>query len=607
MRRTAPASSTKAARLARKAWQLLHLDSARAITLAREALDIATCGVELVGQAWARLAIGYHLLYFGTPQEAAHELQQAHDLCTHLKDDAGRILAAAGLARCLWREGRFAESLNLVLPLRDEGLAVLQHEQRGVLLNTIAGCYSAQGRSEQAFAYMYQALRDSGPAHGRGYDAVLHCNLAHELLQIGDYHEALRQLDQGISRCQGIHNPRLLAVLLINRVICLTELDRAHEAMLDVIRVRSLPADASGRGALAAHFETLAIAALRAGEPALGDELVQRAIDAPRESIPDELVELAIAQALLAGQRQQWADALARLDAVMHLVGAEEADAAEGLSLRVRCQYFALRSELQEQLGDAKAALATMRIWQQLHMARSQMASRARYQAAALQTELLRLQHKLDEQEAQRRATERARAELEAVNKQLSRKIHEVQSLQEALRQQATHDALTGLFNRRHFNDALPAVFAQATRHLEPLAVAVIDLDHFKQVNDRHGHLAGDGLLAAFGRLMAEHCRQSDIACRYGGEEFCLLMPHTDAATAQRKVHALLQLWREQSFTIDGHTITGLSFSAGVADSRRAPIAAQLLLRAADEQLLLAKKLGRGRVMVDGEDAMLPF
>lgn len=607
MPRAAHATPAKGARLARKAWQLLHLDSSRAITLAREALDAATRSVDLAGQAWARLAIGYHLLYFGTPQEAAHELRLAHELGTHLKDDAARILAAAGLARCLWREGRFAESLEQVLPLRDEGLRVLQHEQRGVLLNTIAGCYSAQGRSEQAFAYMYQALRDSGPTHGRGYDAVLYCNLAHELLQLGDYHEALRHLDQGISRCHEIRNPRLLAVLLINRVICLTELDRAQEALLDVTRVRSLPPDASGRGALASHFETLAITALRAGDHDLGAELVQHALAAPREAIPDEHVELAIAQALLARQRQRSPDALAQLDRVLHLVGAAGTEAAEGLSLRVRCQYLLLRSELQEQLGDAAGALATMRLWQQLHTARAHLASRARYQAAALQTELLRLQHKLDEQSAQRRATERAHAELEAVNRELSRRIQEVQSLQDALRQQATHDALTGLYNRRHFNDALPSVFAQATRHAEPLAVAVIDLDHFKSINDRHGHLAGDSLLAAFGRLLAEHCRQSDIACRYGGEEFCLLMPRTDAATAQRKVHVLLQLWREQSFTFDGRCVSGLSFSAGVADSRRAPIAAQLLLRAADEQLLLAKRLGRGRVMVDGEDAMLPF
>ena len=75
-------------------------------------------------------------------------------------------------------------SIERVLPLRDEGLQVLKHEQRSVLLNIIAGCYSAQGRSEQAFAYMYEALRDSRPGRSHGYDAVLHCNLAHELLQL---------------------------------------------------------------------------------------------------------------------------------------------------------------------------------------------------------------------------------------------------------------------------------------------------------------------------------------------------------------------------------------------------------------------------------------
>ena len=77
---------------------------------------------------------------------------------------------------------------------------------------------------------------------------------------------------------------------------------------------------------------------------------------------------------------------------------------------------------------------------------------------------------------------------------------------------------------------------ALAQREHQALAVAIIDLDHFKAVNDRYGHGAGDTLLAAFGRLLPAHCRKSDVACRYGGEEFCLLMPRTDAVTAQRKV-----------------------------------------------------------------------
>ncbi|MCW5657396.1 MAG: diguanylate cyclase [Burkholderiaceae bacterium] len=593
-------TSSKGLRLARKAWQLLHQDSARSVALAREALEAARQGADIAGEAWAHLAIGWHLLYFGTPAEAAPELTTAQQQFESIHERAGYILAGTGLARCLWREGKFPASLDQVLPLREEGLQVLRHEQRGVMLNTIAGCYSAQGRSEQAFAYMYQALRDSGPTHGHGFDAVLYCNLAHELLQIGDYHEALRYLDQGITRCHHLNNPRLLSVLLINRVICLTELDRAQEAMLDVSRVRSLPIGSQGRGTLAMSYETMAIAALRAGERAIGRELVEQARAAPREDIPDEHVELAIAAALLAGQEGRWPDALRELDRALPLVGAGDTDAAEGLSLRVRCMYFLIRSEIHEQLRDTEPALAHMRIWQQLHVARAHMASRARYQAAALQTELIRLQHKLDEQSSQRRATERARAELETANAQLSRKIAEVQALQQALHEQAVRDALTGLFNRRYLNETLPTAFALAQREHQGLAVAIIDLDHFKAVNDRYGHGAGDTLLAAFGKLLLAHCRKSDVACRYGGEEFCLLMPRTDAAAAQRKVNALLVLWRQQRFDIEGDTLTGLSFSAGICDSQRAPLSPHMLLQAADQQLLVAKQHGRSRVLGPG-------
>jgi diguanylate cyclase (GGDEF)-like protein len=592
---------SKGLRLARKAWQLLHQDSARSVALAREALEVARNGADIAGEAWARIAIGYHLLYYGTPSEAAAELTTAQAQFDSLNERAGYILAGTGLARCLWRDGKFAASLDQVLPLREEGLRVLRHEQRGVLLNTIAGCYSAQGRSEQAFAYMYQALRDSGPTHSHGFDAVLYCNLAHELLQIGDYHEALRYLDQGISRCNHLNNARLLSVLLINRVICLTELDRAQEAMLDVLRVRSLPTGAQGRGTLATSFETMAIAALRAGEHEIGRDLVAQARAALHADIPDEHVELAIAAALLAGQETRWPDALNELDRVLPLVGADDNDAAEGLSLRVRCTYFLIRADIHEQLGDAAQALAHMRIWQQLHVARAHMASRARYQAAALQTELIRLQHKLDEQSSQRRATERARAELEAANAQLSRKMAEVQALQAALHEQAVRDALTGLFNRRYLNETLPTAFALAQREHQALAVAIIDLDHFKAVNDRYGHGAGDTLLAAFGRLLLAHCRKSDVACRYGGEEFCLLMPRTDAATAQRKVSALLVLWQQQRFEIEGDSLSGLSFSAGICDSQRAPLSPHMLLQAADQQLLTAKQRGRSRVLAPGK------
>jgi diguanylate cyclase (GGDEF)-like protein len=172
-----------------------------------------------------------------------------------------------------------------------------------------------------------------------------------------------------------------------------------------------------------------------------------------------------------------------------------------------------------------------------------------------------------------------------------------VQALQQALREQATRDALTGLFNRRHLDDTLPAMVALARRERQAMTVAIIDLDHFKSVNDRFGHDVGDQLLVAFGRLLADNLRDSDVACRYGGEEFCLLMPRTAAAAAHGKLEELLQRWRRQVFDLDGVAPQGQSFSAGIVDSTGRPHAAATLLKAADQALLMAKQLGRNRVL----------
>jgi diguanylate cyclase (GGDEF)-like protein len=590
---TKPARTTEALRLAQRAWGLLHIDSARAVALADQALQRALAHGDGAGESWARLARGIHLLYFARPRVASVELRTAQRLFEARGDRAGVLLARAGLARGLWREGRYDESLEIVIALRDEGLATLRHDQRGFLLNTIAGCYSARNQSEQAFAYMYEALRSAPPTRGHGYDAVLHCNLAHELLQLGDYHEALKHIEAGLARFDTARNPRLASVLWINRIIVLSELGRPAEALPDIARVIALPADPSGRGALTPHFETMAIAAFGAGDVARGHDLVERARAVEREPIVEEQLELAVAEALHARAQGDLPHAAAVLEAAR-----AQAQAGDlGVSLRVRCAVQLERSRVLEALGDASAALAALRDWQRLAQERAELASRAHYQAAALQTELLMLQHKLDEKDAQRRATERARDALTTVNHALAQKMEEIQSLQSALRQQATRDELTGLFNRRHLNDALPAMWALAQRDRKPLAAVIIDLDHFKRVNDEHGHDAGDRLLSAFGRLLAANLRKSDVACRYGGEEFCVLMPETDALGARRKIAALLKRWRVESLLQGAQGEAGTSFSAGVADSQVAAVSFQALLKRADDELLVAKREGRNRVL----------
>jgi two-component system, cell cycle response regulator len=587
----APAGETPLA-MAQRAWALLHVDVTQAVALADAALAAATASQDLLAQGWARLARGHHLTYVARPRDAAPELRAALALFDVLGQRAGHLLAQTGLARGIWREGHVEKALALLLSLRDEGLAVLRHEQRGLLLNAIAGCYSALNQSEQAFAYMYEALRDASPTQGHGYDAVLHCNLAHELLQLGDYHEALKHIDAGLARLAGTTNARLLCGLLINRVICLTDLNRASEALPDIERVCAIPADATGRGKLTPYFETMAIAAFRAGQAALGRELVQRAKTVEREAIAEEEVEVVVAEAMLAVADGHAGDAARALQAVRERC----LDDAAPVSLRVRHLVVSTWADALEVVGDAPGALRALRECQHISARRALLGARAHEQASNLQKEVLLLHHQLDAKDAQRVVIERARDELASSNRALSQKVQEVEALQTALRQQAMRDELTGLHNRRYLNETLPGLWAMAERNQAPLAVAIIDIDHFKMVNDQLGHDAGDRMLAAFGRMLTASLRKSDVACRWGGEEFCLLLPGTSVTAAMRTISLLLKQWHVEALMLGTQGGAGASFSAGVADSSQGLDTPQTLLKCADDELLAAKRAGRNQV-----------
>lgn len=170
--------------------------------------------------------------------------------------------------------------------------------------------------------------------------------------------------------------------------------------------------------------------------------------------------------------------------------------------------------------------------------------------------------------------------------------------LQESLRIQSIRDPLTGLFNRRYMESSLERELARAARHGHALSLLMCDLDHFKRFNDTHGHAAGDALLAEFGRLLKGQVRGEDIACRYGGEEFLLILPEAPAEAALRRaeairlaVHQLVVRHRDQALGQVTVSI-GLASFPGQADS------GPELMRLADLALYRAKQSGRDRVVV---------
>ncbi len=164
------------------------------------------------------------------------------------------------------------------------------------------------------------------------------------------------------------------------------------------------------------------------------------------------------------------------------------------------------------------------------------------------------------------------------------------------LHQSVTRDSLTGLFNRGYFNDLATQEIERAQRFAEPLTLALLDLDHFKRVNDSHGHDAGDIALVHCSKLCVEHARKIDLVARFGGEQFVMLLPRANKEPAFQILQRLrLSIMESRISTVRG-TSFGFTVSIGLAALRSHTSDLSELLRNADAALYKAKREGRNRV-----------
>ena len=172
--------------------------------------------------------------------------------------------------------------------------------------------------------------------------------------------------------------------------------------------------------------------------------------------------------------------------------------------------------------------------------------------------------------------------------------------LRDELRQQAIHDPLTGLFNRRYLDETLPRELDRAQRLNAPLCVVMLDIDGFKQFNDSFGHGPGDSLLREFASILREHLRKSDISCRYGGDEFVLVMPDSSIADTQERVEQIRILLKglqnthygEQSLDTD-HFIGWHSVTCPNTGQPKVSYCRQLT-----KPCMLPNKAGRDRIVI---------
>jgi diguanylate cyclase (GGDEF)-like protein len=249
-----------------------------------------------------------------------------------------------------------------------------------------------------------------------------------------------------------------------------------------------------------------------------------------------------------------------------------------------------------EALGDTAAALARLRQAHALYEQLVGRSARARLLSLQVSHQLAQAQRERDLALDSRRTVEDDRRRLSELNAALHAQIAQTEMLHAKLREQALRDPLTGLHNRRYLFEMAPGLLELARRQGTTLCVVLIDLDHFKLLNDTYGHQAGDLVLQRFAQLLTQMLRRSDVVCRHGGEEFVAVMPDISADGAEAMLDRLLEAFQTQPQDSGRRRLPRGSFSAGIARFPRHGHTLEQLLSRADRALYAAKNHGRARI-----------
>jgi diguanylate cyclase (GGDEF)-like protein len=567
-----------------EAWPLRFTDRERAEALAREALDLAEANEYLVGIALALRTLGVQQYYFASDFESALSLlQRSLSLLNEASETRGCADVINGIGYIQVRRGQHVEGVRLhetalqmartagdlrgestsltnlgnAAYLRgDYGRALEYHEAslalRARMDDRVAIAYSLAnigvvhgqlGDLERLLEYMMKALAMHEEGDPKGTRVCL-MNIGHAYTQLGQHERALEYLEQAVATFSD-HDKH------IDQAHCLRVIGEVHERCGD--DARALPY-------LVRSLEVTRCIGARVFEPEILIPIGR--IIARLGDVDLGLSNLHEARTLAEANEDR-----------EHVHEAHEALA-----------------EAYERRGDMERALehhrAFYRSWREVYGAETNV----RIQNVRVRAEV---------QQSEREANI-----LREKNEALTRADEEKARLLEQLRQQAAElerqtreDGLTGVYNRRHLDTLLDAEWERAVRFGRALAVAMIDIDHFKQVNDRFSHAAGDEVLRTVARILRDDTRGVDAVARYGGEEFCLVLVETGPEEAARlcdRLRARVEAY-DWSAVRPGLAVT---ISVGVAGSREAD-APDALLAAADVRLYAAKHQGRNRVCAD--------
>jgi diguanylate cyclase (GGDEF)-like protein len=586
-------SSNEIDEIIQQAYQLRLNDSRRALELSEHARQLALQADYQKGLAYSLYLACVCRISLGDVDDLLAHAYQALSLMEGLQDMAGSAKMYNLLGLIYRRQNQPAaalEMLNKALDLRRELDDVMGQTAS---LNNIANFYRSIEQPAQALECLFEALRLQERTNDPETGAYVLNTIAHIYFDTGEYERALEYAQRGLVLNRHTHDRALDSTLLtllstINRA--LNEPEQAIACLQASLQVNAQTGNLSDEGdtrlALGKLYQDL-------GQYALAEQNLQAALEVMRRLLyAGDIAKVLYALALLKQQQADFASARAYFeqtiqslenkpnsellrDALLSLTEICETQGEYQTALKYHRHYHRVCLQVNDSDRDHSS-----RIRQLTH---EWEARQPGIEDDVRQEELSKVLHALQEADAEKAGL------LSRLKKQA-----------ELLEQLAREDGLTGIANRRWLDLKLAQEFERARRFEHPLTVALLDLDDFKQVNDRFSHQAGDAVLVQMATLMRQHFRSVDVVGRYGGEEFLVVLVETDINSAWIICERFRRLVNEFDWAGLHAGLGNLTVSIGLSGlesphSEEIKTPAQLLGRA-DEHLYRAKRDGKNRV-----------
>jgi two-component system cell cycle response regulator len=566
------------------AWACQYTDPKKSLTYAARCIALCQQNGDALGMAYALLNRGFYEVRFCPHHQAEATLRDAEGRFIIADERRGIHLARSALCGILLMRNEFDAAQEIL----KEVLSAPPHERQPIdayfALYRLGFLHFYRGEVNEGLRYYYQALVLVQRESAMSLTCQALSDLGSAQMELGNYAEARELLEQAFVICTTM--PVCIEHMIIGNLASVhLEMGNPQAALklLDGgIALDNLYYQAGDAAFLTAVFAQTHVS-LKNWEIAL--PLTLQALALAQQDGDGEVINQA---QWLIGLVEQ---GMGRLDESVHWLLQAEAGLAEIQNIFYVLHVYQALAGVYAEMKQFESAYHYLRRYQEQY--EQSLGATAKAQFLTLQ-----IQHEMSQIAFERDHARQQQLALENLNNELRHKMSQVEDLQMALREQAMRDPLTGLYNRRFLNEQIVPILDHARRSDTPVLIVLLDLDHFKQVNDTYGHGFGDQVLVALAELILKKIRNTDLAIRYGGEEFCLVFPASNAVNGLEKMERLLTTFRATVITSADKSMSGLTFSAGVATFPTDGVNAETLLRTADKALYAAKALGRDRILL---------